>query len=150
MTSATTPKTVELFGDGLQSEATCTDAAILPGMLLTRTAGGVRPHNVAAGVASTIFAIENSAVGRDIADPYAVGEQVLFKTYTPGSGIYAQLTSNAAAVAVNAPLTSAGNGHLRLAAATEVIVARAREAVDNSANASPRRIRVEIVAPQRA
>lgn len=63
MTSATTPKVIELYGMGIQNEAAVTDAAVTPGMLLTRTATGVRPHNVAGGTAAPAFAQEYGMTG---------------------------------------------------------------------------------------
>lgn len=149
MTSATTPKVVELYGYGIQAEAAVTDAAVTPGMLLVRTATGVRPHNVAGGSASPIIAHENGAVGRGIDDDYAVGDQCIFKTYNAGSGIYALAHAGGAAIVAGALLASAGDGTLEVAGLDTVAVATALEAVDNSGGATPVRIRVEIIPAQR-
>jgi hypothetical protein len=149
MTSATVTKTIELYGTGLQHEEVVTDAAVTPGMLVTRTATGVRPHNVAAGTASPTFALENGAVGRGIDDAYTVGEQCIYKAFAVGSGIYALAHAGGAAIAVGAYLKSAGDGTLELAGADQVAVAQALEAVDNSGGATPVRIKVEIIPAQR-
>lgn len=149
MTSATTPKTIELYGMGLQNEATVTNAAITPGMLITRTATGVRPHNVASGVATTAFAVEKGYIGEGIDDPYAIGEQCVYKVFQPGSAVYALAHAGGAAIAVGAILMSAGDGTLELAAPDDTAVAQALEAVDNSAGSNPVRIRVEIIPAQR-
>lgn len=150
MTSATNPKTIELYGHCIQHEAEVTDAAVTPGMLVTRTAGGIRPHNVAGATASPSFAVEYGLTGRGIDDAYAIGDQAMFKTYAAGSGVYAWVAAGATAITENAYLASAGDGTLAVAGLDEVIVAQAREAVDNSGGADLARIRVEIVPAQRS
>ena len=149
MTSATAPKTIDLFGTGIQNEALCTDAAVTPGMLITRTATGVRPHNVAGGAASPAFAVENDLIGGDIADAYAIGGNVIFRTFAAGSAVYALAHAGGAAIAANALLKSGGDGTLELAGDDEVVVARALEAVDNSGGGTAVRIKVEVIDAQR-
>lgn len=150
MTSATTPKTVELYGIGLQNEALVSDAVVTPGMLLTRSATGVRPHNVAGATASPAFAQEYGLTGRGIDDDYAIGDQCIFKTYAAGSSVYALVAAGAAAIAANGYLASAGDGTLAAAGLDQVIVAQALEAVDNSVGVTAVRIKVEIVPAQRS
>lgn len=149
MTSATTTKTIELYGMGLQHEEIVTDASVTPGMLVTRTATGVRPHNVAGATATPTFAVENGAVGRGIDDAYTVGEQCIYKAYAVGSGVNALAHAGGAAIAVGAFLKSAGDGTLELAGDDEVAVAQALEAVDNSGGSSAVRIAVEVIPAQR-
>lgn len=149
MTSATTPKTIELYGMGIQNEAVVTNAAITPGMLLARTATGVRPHNVAGEPATGAFAVENSAVGRSIGDTYAIGDQCIYKTFQPGSSVYALAHAGGAAITVGALLMSAGDGTLELAGLSDIAIAQALEAVDNSGGATAVRIRVEVIPAQR-
>ena len=145
MTSATAPKTIDLYGTGIQNEAACVDAAITPGMLLTRSASGVRPHNVAGGEASPAFAVENDLVGGDISDDYAIGADVIYRTFAPGSAVYALAHAGGAAIAKNAFLTSAGDGTLELVGDDQVAVAQALEAVDNSGGGTAVRIKVEVI-----
>lgn len=147
--SANTPKYIELYGYGVQNEATVTDAAVTPGMLVTRSAGGVRPHNVAGETAAPAFAQEYGMTGRGIDDDYAIGDQIVYKTYCAGSSVYAWAHAGGAAIAANAFLKSAGDGTLELASTDDVVVAQALEAVDNSGGANPARIRVEIIPAQR-
>lgn len=149
MTSATNPKVIELYGMGLQLEEIVTDAAITPGMLVTRTATGIRPHNVASGVASPQFAIENGAVGKGIDDDYAIGDQCIFKAFAVGSAVYALAHAGGAAIAAGAMLMSAGDGTLELASTDDTAIAQALEAIDNSGGATPVRIRVEVIPAQR-
>jgi hypothetical protein len=142
MTSATTPKTIDLFGVGIQNEATVTDAAITPGMLVTRTATGVRPHNVAGGPAAPAFAVENDLIGETIEDAYAIGENCIFRTFAQGSAVYAILAASQT-IAAGAYLQSNGAGLMSAAAAADNVVARALEAVTTTGATA--RIRVEIV-----
>lgn len=149
MTSATTPKVIELYGHCIQNEATVTDAVVTPGMLVTRTATGVRPHNVAGETATPSFAVEYGMTGRDIDDNYAIGDNCVYKTFQPGSGVYALAHAGGAAIAANAYLMSAGDGTLELASTDDVAIAQALEAVDNSGGGSAVRIKVEIIPAQR-
>lgn len=147
MASADTPKVIELFGIGLQHEGKAT-SAITPGMFVERSANKeVQPHSVAQGGGAAAFAQEMGMTGGTIDDDYAVGDQVIWKDYAVGSHVYALVPANAAAIAENANLVSNGDGTLRLqsAASTGIVVAKALEAVDNSAGATPARIRIEIV-----
>lgn len=145
MPSATTPKTVELYGRGLQHEATAL-AAITPGMLIERAAGGVQPHSSAGVGGNLSFANEYGMTGGTIDDQYEIDDQVVFTTYQPGSGVYALLAAGND-VADGAFLVSAGDGSLRLqpATSTETIVAQARQAVNSGAAVA--RIKVELVSP---
>lgn len=147
MASADTPKTIELFGVGLQHEAIAA-AAITPGMLVERSAsGGVQAHSTAQGGGVPAFAQEFGMTGGTIDTAYTSGDQVIFKDYAAGSHVYALVPASAAAIAENDSLVSNGDGTLRLqtASSTGIVVAKALEAVDNSAGGTPARIRVEIV-----
>lgn len=143
MTSATTPKTIELRGEGIQHEATAL-GAITAGMLVERAAGGVQAHSTAGGAGTTAFANEYCLTGQGIDDAYETGDNVIFTDYPAGASVYALVPAAAAAIAEGALLQSNGDGTLILAAAGDNVVARALEAVDNSGGASAARIRVEI------
>lgn len=158
-----TPKVILLRGDPIYGEARAT-AAITPGMAIA-TLGGARTVSndptcapAAAGAVAPIFARENDIIGDGIDDVYAINENVLFHHARRGDWIYALLATGAN-VAAGAAL-SIGAGGLLVAATpastdgtpevTEVtfpspIIARALEAVNNAAGASPVRIKVEIV-----
>lgn len=148
MTSQENPKTVELYGGGLQHEADAL-GAITPGMLVERAAGGVQAHGTAGGPANLHFAKEFGMTGRGLDDAYAEDDQVIFCTYYPGSGVYALVAAGAEAIAEGDLLASAGDGTLAVAGADEVAVAQALEAVDNSAGEDSVRIRVEVVSAHR-
>lgn len=146
--SATTPKTVELYGEGQQHEAKAL-GDITPGMLVERAAGGVQAHSTAGGPANPHFANEFGFTGGEIGDDYATDDQVVFTTYVPGSGVYAIVAAGAAAITEGDLLASAGDGTLAAAGNSEVAVAQALEDVDNSGGSSAVRIQVETVSPQR-
>lgn len=146
MTSATDPKTIELYGLCTQHEASAL-GTITPGMLIERAAGGVQAHSTAQGGGNLHFATEYTPSGRTIDDDYASGDQVIFKTFQPGASVYALVPAAAAAITEGDFLVSNGDGTLRLQTATStgVQIAQALEAVDNSAGGSPARIRVEVL-----
>lgn len=148
-----TPKTIVLKGDGLYKEALA-GGTITPGHLVTRNASSAFVVGPAAGLnAFAMFALEDELQGKDITDNYVSGDLVVAVMPMRGSEIYALVAASAAAVVVGDELESAGDGTVRKAAAVAVaqnnlrrIVARAVEAVDNSANAAgPVRIKIEIV-----
>lgn len=143
MTSATVSKTIDLYGVGIQNEAAVTDAAITPGMLVTRTATGIRPHNVAGGAAAPAFAVENELIGGGIDDDYAIGENAIYRTFVQGSGVNALLAPSQT-IAVGALLQSNGDGKLIVAAAADNVVAQAVEAVTTGVGVTAR-IKVEIL-----
>ena len=148
MTSATTPKTIELYGMGCQHEDVAT-VAITPGYLIERNTAGVAPHSTAGETASPHFAVEMEMTGGTIDTDYAIGDQVVFKTYAAGSSVYALVAAGATAITNRAFLASDGDGTLRLASTDEIAIAQALEAVDNSGGATEARIKVEIIPAQR-
>lgn len=154
-----TSNTIFLKGRGQVKEANA-GGAITPGHLLNRnTAGSFVVHAAAGGNASPIFAMEKDYVGKEISVAYASGERVQALYAAPGDEVYALVPASAAAIVVGDFLESNGDGTLKKyvartvaeggAASYEVfdrrIVARAIEAVDNSAGGSAARIRVEVV-----
>ena len=146
MTSATNPKTIELYGFGCQHEAKAA-GVITPGMLVERAADGeVQAHSTEGGNANPHFANEYGLTGGTISDNYAADDQVIFTTYNPGSGVYA-LLANGENASENALLTSKGDGSLAVAAAGDIAIAQAREALNN-ATGSAARIKVEVLTPQ--
>ncbi|MCE8418558.1 hypothetical protein LZ190_07550 [Rhodovulum sulfidophilum] len=148
MSSADTPKTIELYGFAVMTEALAF-GPITPGMLVEPADDRVRPHATAAGTAAPSFAVENGMTGGGIDDDYQEGDPVLIKTFAPGSRVYALAAAGADAIAKNALLASAGDGTLAPAGDDEIAVARAVEALDNSGGATPARIRVVVIPAQR-
>lgn len=135
MTSATTPKTVDLGGDGLQREAIA-NAAITPGMLLALDANGqVGPHSNAGQEGVVGFAKEYDLTGRGIDDAYASADQVIYKIPYEGAAFYGILASGES-VARGALLTSDGTGRLKAAGSTDMVYAIAQEAVNATAAAA--------------
>lgn len=154
-----TPKTILLKGDGLFKEALA-GGAITPGHLINRNSSNAFVvHGTAAAKTLAMFALEDEAQGKDITDNYVSGDLVSAVIPQVGAEVYALVPASAAAIVVGDLLESAGDGTLRKRtpfsqsgttpfAVVEAgyTVARALEAVDNSANAaSAVRIKVEIV-----
>lgn len=147
MSSATLRKTIILsMCLGLAREAIA-KVAIVPGMLLARDAGEVKPHAVDSGVANLHFAVEDGQTGGTIDTVYAIGDVVHFKTVVPGTTVNALLAAGSAAVVVGDKLVSDGDGTLKklVAATGGTVVAEALEAVDNSAGVVRARIMVEVM-----
>lgn len=121
--------------------------AVVPGMLLARSATGVKPHDVDSGVANLHFAVEDGAQGRTIDDGYAINDTVHFVTVPPGAAINALLAAGSAAVVKGDKLVSDGDGTLKklVAATGGTVVAEALEAVDNSAGVTRARIMIEVM-----
>jgi len=152
------PNTISLKGLGTRKEAAA-DVAVTPGYLLEFGATGVQPHSSAGTDAAAAFAVENDIAGKGIDDDYAIADQVLYSVFTPGDEVYGLVAAAAAAIVKGDFLESAGDGTLRKHTAQAVveggaatytisskaIVARAIEAVDNSAGAAEARIQIEIV-----
>ena len=142
MTSAITPKTIELHGNGgVQHEAEA-DGVITPGMFCARGTG----RTVSAGTGGLAIHVANEMrmLGRGIDDDYADGETVISTTYPPGCAVYALADAGAAAIAEGDPLSVTG-GYVAKAGTGDYVVAQALEAVDNSAGADPARVRAEII-----
>lgn len=146
------PNTIWLKGDGLVKERT-TGGSVTPGHLVNlNTSGAAVVHAGAELNAFPAFALENDLVGKDIDTAIASGGRVQVLYPQPGAEINALLPANAAAVVVGDQLVSNGDGTLKKVTALALavgnerrVVARALEAVNNSANGSPARIRVEVV-----
>lgn len=146
------PSTIWLKGEGIVKEALAA-GAVTPGHLVERkTTGKVGVHASAEGSAYPLFAMEKDFVGKGIADAYALDERMQFVTLYPGAECYALLPANAAAVVIGDELVSNGDGTLKKITAAVVattnlrrVVAKALEAIDNSAVGAVARIRVEIV-----
>jgi hypothetical protein len=136
-------------------DETCTAAAaISPGHLIElASATTVQKHSTAAGNAAKCFALERSEMGKSVTDAYATSDRVKMGMFRPGDRVQARLAAAAAAVVAGAYLESAGNGTLRVLTANAAtsqaqrasVVARAREAVDNSGGGTEVFIDVEII-----
>lgn len=154
-----TPKTILLKGEGLYKEASA-GGNITPGHLINRTSTGTFVvHATAGGNVLPMFAMENELEGEEITDAYAATERVVGVIPQRGAEVYAFIEANGAAVVIGDLLESAGNGTLQKHTAQVVneggaatytaysapVVGRALEALDNSANGTAARIRVEIL-----
>jgi hypothetical protein len=160
MASNTTRKTILIKGDfdgnhGVEGQAT---VAIKPGMLIDYATSQktIKRYVGAADQAriQPMFAVENDispaapVVGSQsmgIDTNYAVGDRVYGFIANRGDQILALLDTGATAVVFGDLLQSHGDGTLAKRTASNTVVARALEAVDNSAGSTYARILVEIL-----
>lgn len=145
--------TIFMKGKGQIKEGNA-GGAITPGHLLNRntTANQYVVHATAEGNAYPVFALEKDFVGKDITSAYVSGERVQALHALPGDEVYALLPAAALAVVIGDELVSNGDGTLKKVTAAAVavgnvrrVVARALQAVDNSAGGAVARIKVEVV-----
>jgi hypothetical protein len=126
-------------------------ATITPGMLIERlSTGKVAAHATAGGYGIAAFAIENEVYAGQGEAPtidtnYAADDLVQYGVFQPGQEVYALLAANAAAIVVGDKLVSQGAGYVKKVVTTDVVLAIALQAVDNSAGGTPVRIKIEIV-----
>lgn len=118
--------------------------AFYPGHLVKLdSAGKALKHATAGGYAAKAFALENSPIGGDVADVYAIGQTAQIGIFHPGDEVYAWLAYGEN-VAKGDLLSSNGDGSLQKIAGSEVAIAVALEAVNNN-SAGEDRIRVEVM-----
>lgn len=147
-----TYRTIRLVGDGVQKEAVA-NAEILPGNLLEiLSTGKVQKHSVAGCLTVAgrpvplMVASENNLMGMGIGTgtlngtfvtitkAYAALQPVLIVCPRPGDSVVMYLKAGQNVV-VGSPLTSNGDGTLKLATASgETVIGRAGEACDLSAS----------------
>lgn len=120
--------------------------AIIPGHLVELVpTGGVRRNTDDDAQVARIFALEREELGRDIDEPYAIGDKVKVGYFHQGQFVYALLASgqNIARGQYLSGAPTPDFGTL-VDGAASVAVAMALEAVDNSTGVNPR-IRVVVV-----
>lgn len=141
------PHVIVLKGDlRKRHEERRAGGAIKPGHLVTPSGANVVVHAADGDQAAPWFAKEDALMGNGIDVAYASGDLVSIHMAQPGDRVYARVAAAAAAIADGAPLTSDGDGCLRLGVVgTDDIIAHAAEAVDNSAGATEVHIRADII-----
>ncbi len=137
-------------GDMRIQEGNATET-LTPGMLLRTTDAGTpdnpshAKHNVSGGAHSRLFLMEDALQGKGIDEDYASGDRTRCVIAEPGDIVYAWL-KNGEHATPDEFLASNGDGTLKVATGTNVIVARAKEEVDLSDTAVENgRIRVEVI-----
>lgn len=135
-------RVIVLQGQPILNEDGAAGEAITPGHLVQGTTT-ILKHATAGADAARRFALEQDMLGKDIDEAYAVGDTVQVGAFKGGDAVNAIIASGQD-IAADQYLESAGDGTLR-AHASGTRIARAKEAVDNSAGPSTARLRVEIV-----
>lgn len=130
-------------GAPILSERLAGEAGIVAGMLVSESAGGVILNAAADALAQKLFAQTNLALAGDIDTVYANGDTVSYGAYHSGQQVNAIVDAGAAAIADGAPVTSAGDGTLKIGTVANAI-GYAIEAVDNSGGGSTVRIQIRV------
>jgi hypothetical protein len=140
----TKPRVIMLKGADTAhySEDGAAGAAITPGMLVSGVTTLV-PWASAGAAGAYKYADFRDEMGKTIDDAYAIGDTVKVVAVSPSDRINALIASGEN-IASDALLEAAADGTLRVLA-SGVAVARALEAVNNSAGPSWARLRVEAV-----
>jgi hypothetical protein len=137
-------------GPGAHYEEALASVAAYPGMLLKKdSAGKFLPHATAGATglnpSDRCFANFDGLRGKTIVDQYAIGDLVFGVYVQPGDRVNALLVNGGTAVVIGSPLTSNGDGTLKLATGTDIVVAKANEAVDNSGGSTYAWLSVTVV-----
>lgn len=139
--------TIILKGRGITKEA-FTAGIISPGDLVKYNGNGAyirQSLNAGALKVPPDFALENELFGQSITVDYASGDFAKVMSCFPGMEVYGTLAANAAIIVAGDQLVSAGDGSLKKGnGTTDQPMAIALEDVDNSANATKVRIRVQV------
>lgn len=130
------PHTIVLVGDLLKyHQEAPADAALKPGHIIKKNSDGeVLKHATAGGRAPYYVAKEQALVGDLISTAFAAGDVVPYHIAQRGDVAYCRLPASASAVVIGDQLCSNGDGCLKKGnGTTDVTLAEAEEAVDNSA-----------------
>lgn len=145
------PHTIVLRGDlhKRHEEAVCA-TNIKPGYIIKKNgAGKVIPHNAAGAGGQMWVAKEETLIGGTIRDHvYLAANDDVVPYHMPQSGdvLYVRVPAAAVAIGIDGPVTSNGDGTVKLATGGDAIFGYNYEGaiVDNSAGASEIFMRVEI------
>lgn len=116
---------------------------ILPGHLVIEANGTVAVNATADTAAQKLFAQSNISIAGDVATSYAIGETVSYGAYHAGQEVYALVAAGAASIADGAPVTSAGDGTLKIGTVANA-VGYAKQPTDNSGGAEAVRILIRV------
>jgi hypothetical protein len=143
-----TRNVIALTGADEQSEqGNAGEAGIWPGMTTQGTLTVTR-HLVAGGDGARTFALERQEMGQGINVPYSLNDRIKVGSFDKGDRVYAFIASGQN-VALDAFLTSNGDGTLKVAGGTDVKWGKSVEANNNTTGstgpAGAARCRVEIM-----
>jgi hypothetical protein len=141
------PGTIHLGGPRVDINDLAAASAITPGMLVERFASGSVNRlraSTRTGKASRLVAVEAGMLNHGINDVYNAGDQVEAIVAGCGAAEYGLLASNQN-VAFGARLQDNGDGSLTPVTGSNIAVAEALEAINNTGNATMARIRVEFI-----
>jgi hypothetical protein len=134
-----------LGGPPVTNEETAAVEAITPGHLVMLSGGGVIKNTDDAANVARAFALERDEFGSDIDVPYAISDVVKVGVFCAGQRVYAFVASGEN-VAVGDYLTTDNAGRLtKTSVSAHIRIARAVEAINNSAGPGDARVRAEII-----
>jgi hypothetical protein len=149
-------KTITIKGDPVRLERAAA-AAITPGFLVELTsADALQAHSTAGGTQAKMFALEDENQGKEIADAYSTGNEVLAAVFGAGDEVLA-LLADGETVTIGTYVESNGDGYLRAVDAdvsagdigVQSVVGVALEALDMSGSSgedpSSQRFRVLVI-----
>lgn len=136
-------KVIALLGQPIYNEDVKAAEAIMPGHLVNYDgSGNLVKHADADAAAARTFALERDELGNGIDVAYATGDAVKVGSFHQGQRVYAFIASGVNA-AKGTLLESKGDGTLETGSGVKL--ARAVEAVNNSAGPGAARCTVEIL-----
>ena len=136
-------KTIVLKGDPIKKENIAA-GVITPGDLIKLDSNNeVARHASAGGITQKAFAVENSQVGRDKTQDYAIDDSVQYVVGRQGDELQCRIAAGAAAIVIGDALESAGDGTLRKFT-SGAILGWALEALDLSAATDPGYLAFEV------
>lgn len=127
------------------TEALATPATIKPGHILAKSAGNFILHNVADQGGSLYIADLNTNKQGGMEDTYAAGDTVRAFYPTAGELYHVRVAASQNITAVETPLTSNGDGTLKIAsgaAGTQEVFAYADEIINTGASVALVRVRM--------
>jgi len=143
MTSAVVSRIGGAKGEPFIHEGIAAADGILPCHLVKEGSTTVAVNNDNGSKAQPLFVQLNAPIGGDINTSYKAGETVRYGAYHTGQEVTALVAAGALAITKNTPLTSAGDGTLKVGTVDNA-VGYAREAVDNSGGSTVVQILIRI------
>jgi hypothetical protein len=130
--------------EDVQYKEAAAAAVIIPGQLVKLNSSAQAILNNVSGLGPVAVAVENDLFGRGLDDTWNVGDQVIYAYVDAGDEIQAVIPAGTPAIVFDDYLTPDALGNL-IKGVQATAVARARQAVDNSAGGTYARCRAVIL-----
>ena len=143
MASAVVSRVGGAKGEPFIRERIAAAAGILPCHLVKESGSTIAVNNDNGTKAQPLFVQLKASVGGDINTAYASGETVRYGVYHTGQEVTALVAAGALAITDGTPLTSAGDGTLKVGTPDNA-VAYALQDVDNSGGSAAVQIHARV------